>query len=302
MTVRQLSAVWSLQGIKLMPAPYMPFYIADYHGDTFHLNRSEHGAYLLLLMAMWRAGGKLPRCDNKLAKLAKCTPDEWAEIKTTMLDFFEINGGQMTHKRITKELSKYETRVNNSRKGGLTTASQKRNEINEKNDILLPSKSQVTRTITRTNNKPPIIPLDGDDCFNDFWSDYPRKVSKAQALKQWSKMNKADRDAAITGLKEQAAVWIKDKTEERFIPHAATWLNGRRFEDFNQAPDKPKEMTVEERQNHEKLCQIWRDRLAEYKETRRWLLYWGRLPNHWECTIPNEVLIEFGYEPRKISA
>lgn len=98
--------------------PYMKLYIADYHGDTTHLSTLEHGAYLLLLMAMWRAGGKLPADDVRLAKLAKVTPDQWAEIRDIILDFFTRRGGLLRHKRVSEEMAKYErTSVQRSEAG-----------------------------------------------------------------------------------------------------------------------------------------------------------------------------------------
>lgn len=87
----------------------MKLYVADYHGDTTHLGALEHGAYLLLLMAMWRAGGRLPADDGRLSKLAKVSPDQWAEMRATILDFFRRRGGHLTHKRISEEMAKYET-------------------------------------------------------------------------------------------------------------------------------------------------------------------------------------------------
>ena len=88
--------------------PYMKLYVADYLGDTHHLNVVEHGAYMLLLMGMWRAGGTLPTADDNLARLARCTPDQWAEIKATVLAFFKVSRGKLTHKRVAAEMAKYE--------------------------------------------------------------------------------------------------------------------------------------------------------------------------------------------------
>ena len=89
--------------------PYMKLYVADYLGDTHHLGALEHGAYLLLLMAMWRAGGSLPAADANLAKLARCTPDQWAEVRLTVLPYFKRSRGRLTHKRLASEMAKYET-------------------------------------------------------------------------------------------------------------------------------------------------------------------------------------------------
>lgn len=103
-----------------MSPPYMKLFIGDYLADTTHLTTAEHGAYLLLLMAMWRAGGKLPADDGRLAKLTLCTAKEWAAIKPAILAFFKVSRGRLTHKRLAKEMAKYDD-VSRMRK----TASQK---------------------------------------------------------------------------------------------------------------------------------------------------------------------------------
>lgn len=111
--------------------PYMKLYIADYLADTTHLSAVEHGAYLLLLMAIWRAGGRLPADDAKLAKIARMAPAEWTEIRTTVLAFFKRTGGRLTHKRVTKEMASYgavfEARKEAGKRGGI----QKANKNNE---------------------------------------------------------------------------------------------------------------------------------------------------------------------------
>jgi hypothetical protein len=69
--------------------------------------------------------------------------------------------------------------------------------------------------------------------FEKFWKTYPRKVSKAEARKAWAQTAKIrpDTDTIIK------AVLAACRTEQwmrgggQFIPHAATWLRGERWED-----------------------------------------------------------------------
>ena len=78
------------------------------------------------------------------------------------------------------------------------------------------------------NQQPRAIALDG---FDAFYSAYPRKVNKPQAQKAWAKIKPSEHQAITEGLTRWKASrdWAKD--DGQFIPHPATWLNGRRWED-----------------------------------------------------------------------
>jgi len=89
-----------------MSAPFMQLYVGDYLRDTRHLTAEQHGAYLLLLMAAWNAGGRLPNDSRKLARLAASTPSRWAKISADVLEFFEVGGDHITNHRLTLELKK----------------------------------------------------------------------------------------------------------------------------------------------------------------------------------------------------
>lgn len=66
--------------------------------------------------------------------------------------------------------------------------------------------------------------------FDRFWAKYPRKIGKGQAVKAWkAATKKAEPEAIISGLNAHLPQWAA--TEEKFIPHAATWLNGERWTD-----------------------------------------------------------------------
>lgn len=114
-----------------MTAPYIPFYVGDYLADTTHLTRSEHGAYLLLLMAMWRGGGKLPADDVRLARLAHCSDAEWAGMRSTILGFFRRRRGVLTQKRLTAEHAKYTDTIAKRSVAGKRNAEKRYNKNNE---------------------------------------------------------------------------------------------------------------------------------------------------------------------------
>lgn len=64
--------------------PFMPLWVSDFLGDTQGLDATETGAYMLLIMAQWRAGGaSLPNDPKRLQMMAKCGrawPRVWEKI------------------------------------------------------------------------------------------------------------------------------------------------------------------------------------------------------------------------------
>lgn len=75
--------------------------------------------------------------------------------------------------------------------------------------------------------------VDPAELFARFWALYPRKVSKDAARKAWDKLDLSVElfEAMIQALGAQSLSvdWTKDNGQ--FIPHASTWLNGKRWED-----------------------------------------------------------------------
>jgi len=84
-----------------MTRPWMPFYVADYLGDTRHLSTLEHGAYLLLIFHYWQRGS-LPADDGRLAIIAGLSAEEWGRCRPVIAEFF---GPGWTHRRIDDELA-----------------------------------------------------------------------------------------------------------------------------------------------------------------------------------------------------
>lgn len=80
-----------------------------------------------------------------------------------------------------------------------------------------------------------------EELFNLFWEAYPRKVAKSEAKKAFIKLapDKEFTDMMISALAQASFI----KEESQFIPHASTWINGRRWED---KPDEVKNSPEDE--------------------------------------------------------
>ena len=66
--------------------------------------------------------------------------------------------------------------------------------------------------------------------FETFWTAYPRKEAKGSAFKAWQKQ-KPPLSACLSALawQKKSDQWTKDAGS--FIPHPASWINARRWED-----------------------------------------------------------------------
>jgi uncharacterized protein YdaU (DUF1376 family) len=118
-----------------MHRPWMPMYWGDYFGDTRHLNRGQHAAYLLLIGHYWTTGS-LPDDDQQLANITCSTAEEWKADKPVVQAFF-YDGWK--HKRIEAELIRHAEKLsrlrNAGQKGGLT-ASMNREKLRWQNQRL----------------------------------------------------------------------------------------------------------------------------------------------------------------------
>ena len=154
----------------------MQLYVADYLGDTRHLTTEQHGAYLLLLMTMWRSDGRLPNDPKKLARIAGCSPSRWSKIAEEVMEFFEVDGSDLTNKRLMLELEKAQEksikRAVSGSKGG-KAKSLKNNDPTEANAIGLLKHSSEPEP----DKEPPVVPPRGTKS---------PKVSKDQVQTVWS--------------------------------------------------------------------------------------------------------------------
>jgi uncharacterized protein YdaU (DUF1376 family) len=184
-----------------MAVPFMPLFVADYMADTAHLTTVEHGAYLLLIMTYWQRGEALPDDDRKLARIAGMGPREWARIRETISEFFQISDGTWFHSRIHTELESMRAKSLKKRNGGLARAQQ----------MLSTRSAHAQQTDTDTEqsiqlDKSNCVSVDSDKAFWDAAKAYLGPGAGSLIGKWIRDHGKPETAAAITAAQLERAV------------------------------------------------------------------------------------------------
>ena len=228
--------------------PSLPLWTDAYLADCGHLTTIEHGAYLLLLMTMWRAGGKLPNDDKQLARFARLTPKQWERIKPSLWGFFEVSPDSISQGRLTDEYAF----VRQQRKLQSNRAKSRWLKNNKTDDAAaVPELCPHTHTHTHTSKEhmlhsPPsgsngessnfeLLPdapdqePPEDPLFIRFWEGFPRRRrgSKSGAKAAWKRATeRATPDEILSGLNSYAG---SEEVARGFAKGAAAWLNDDRW-------------------------------------------------------------------------
>ncbi len=134
--------------------------------------------------------------------------------------------------------SEYNT-SGSERSAGAKTAAQRQKDYRERKkaqeeESRRDESCDVTRDVTRNRREEKRREEKKDKeqvGFAEFWQEYPNHSAKANAAKAWAKIP-AELHLAIMAavvVQKRSAAWTKDGGQ--FVPHAATWLNGKRWED-----------------------------------------------------------------------
>lgn len=139
--------------------------------------------------------------------------------------------------------------------------SPKTENPNSQNGEPIPYTIPDTETNTTTQRKRRVDVISPG--FTEFWNAYPRKVAKQNALKAWGKTGADDSQSLITTIladvKRRVDGEWKGK-EVQYIPHPATYLNQRRWEDESSATDTvetfERDLSVEEIMRRNDDCSV----------------------------------------------
>lgn len=139
---------------------------------------------------------------------------------------------------VDRDIAAYNTKVENGNKGGRPTDEKPNETENNRNK---PDETENNLNEKNKNkNKNKNIGVSNEtqnahtrELFDSFWASYPRHTGKQAAEKAFLRLNPDDdllgiMLMAITAW-SKSEQWTKDGGQ--YIPHPATWINGRRWED-----------------------------------------------------------------------
>ena len=208
---------------------YYQHHIGDFQRDTASLSDSNTMAYLRLMWMYYDTEQPLPADAKKLAFKIGSNQDSVQMI----LDTFFIKDEEVyRHKRCDKVLNEIYNKSEQARLAAKSRWDKNASAMQEQYDSNADAlkidtdalKIDATHNpIPNTHNKEYI------DRFDIFWKQYPRKVAKPNALKSWLKI-KPD-DVVLKKMLDAINHQQLPSKEIQFVPHPATWLNAKRWED-----------------------------------------------------------------------
>jgi len=82
--------------------PVLPIAVADLITDTTHMSAEQFGAYVRVLLAMWRNGAELDDDDAGLAQLTGVPLKRWRAMREIVLKPVSVIDGKLFQKRLSK--------------------------------------------------------------------------------------------------------------------------------------------------------------------------------------------------------
>ena len=168
--------------------PFMQLYVADYLADTSYLDVVESGAYLHLLMNYWQTGKPLPNDDKKLARISRCTEEQWLNVRSTIVPFFIERDDVLYHRRVERDLEKVRDKSTKASEAGKKSG-KVRKPVTDVEQTLNDRSTDAEQTLNHTDTD--------TDTDTDTKADFNKKDS-------------ASAESLITGKPVSEGVGIQD--------------------------------------------------------------------------------------------
>lgn len=206
---------------------YYKFEISVWNLHTAHLTLVEEAVYRRLIDHYYDTEQPIGSDFNAMLRRLRLE-DYRDEVVIILNEFFKQVDNGFRNKHCDQKIADYkkQKKINkiNGKSGGRPKKQLETHSVTDG----LPLVTLTTNNKQETINNKQLTNLTLER-FELFWKSYPRKISKDSAKKSWLKINPDDE--LMEKIVKAVSYQKLSEREEKFIPHASTWLNGKRWED-----------------------------------------------------------------------
>lgn len=206
---------------------YYKFEISVWNLHTAHLTLVEEAVYRRLIDHYYDTEQPIGSDFNAMLRRLRLE-DYRDEVVIILNEFFQQVDNGFRNKHCDQKIADYkkQKKINkiNGKSGGRPKKQLETHSVTDG----LPLVTLTTNNKQETINNKQLTNLTLER-FELFWKSYPRKISKDSAKKSWLKINPDDE--LMEKIVKAVSYQKLSEREEKFIPHASTWLNGKRWED-----------------------------------------------------------------------
>jgi len=215
-----------------MPNGYY-FFPGDYVRDTLHLGWLEDLAYRRLIDLYYSIGRPLRNDRGYLMRAVRASePEQQAAVDVVLSEFFELRADGWHQQKCDERLVSEKARVEAGRRGGLATQRKIKDLVSSQAKAgLKPGPTPFPSLPFPIEERSKTLSANADGArkgFDVFWETYPRKTAKKAAARAWAKVKPDEVPTLLAAVEKWKA---SDQWRRGIIPHPATFLNGRRWED-----------------------------------------------------------------------
>jgi len=267
-------------------APIWPVATDAFIADTTGLSAEETGAYVMLLICLWRNNGEGLKLDHiRLSRMARVSQSRWSKVWDSIEQFFIIEGDLISQKRIQLDYVRVKEKIDKNRRagsiGGLAKSlNLKKQQLADANETLENISSEPSSK--RCSEKLPIHePLtikkkkeiskekDLEKIFDDrVWNICLKKIAYRKVKQKFiSLCKKEDCDLIIKGWETAISHWQAEGTEQQYIPNPLTWFNQMRWTDEYSGNGKGPDL------------EMWENLISRFiKDPTKWNGHFGAKP------------------------
>jgi len=259
-------------------APIWPVATDAFIADTMGLSAEETGAYIMLLICLWRNNGEPLELDPaRLRRMARVAPSRWAKVWSSIEQFFIIENDLISQKRIQVDFKNVKAKIIMNRKAGslggmAKSLNLKKQHVADANRTLKRNSSEtvpIHEPLTISTKKKLLKEKELSKIFDErVWNICPKKVAYGKVKKRFiSICNREKTEPIIAGWERAVDYWQAEGTERQYIPNPLTWFNEERWTDEYNDNGKGPELGK------------WEHLIAEFiKDPKSWNGHFGAKP------------------------